>query len=103
MDHDRSDVVDHHVERGWDGGRRVDHQQVTRQELVGQRVETSVHRALVAAGHEQPDVVAPAAAGFGRLVRLVVRVEAEVDREQRWQLPAGRFEDVEHHPGAFAE
>ena len=40
--------------------------------------EACVHRRGVAVAHEQPHVVAPAAAGLGRLVRFVLGVEHEV-------------------------
>ena len=91
---------------GGHGRRRVDHEEVAGSELVGQLGEPGVERQAIAARHEQADVVAGAAAGFGRFVGLVGGVEAERQGEWLRQARRGRVdgvEQVEHHPTSLAE
>ena len=66
------------VERGGDGGGRVDHQQVAGEQVPGQVGDPGVDRLVEASAHQQPDVVAGPAGGLGRFVRLQLRWEDEV-------------------------
>ena len=68
------------VDGGGHGGRRVDDEQVAGVEEVGEVAEAGVDRGRLADRHHQAHVVPAAAAGLGRLVGLVGRVEGEAGR-----------------------
>ena len=90
MEHGVAVALDDDVEGGGDGGRGVDDGEIARLQVVGERAERREDRLGGPRRHEQADVVATAAAGLGRFVRLVVGVERERQR-QRCDQPAAQL------------
>src|SRR5205807_737745 len=74
---DRLAVAERPVERRRNRGRRVDHQQVARDQEGPDPVERGVDRLILAPAHEQANAVPGKAPGLRWLVGLIGRAEDE--------------------------
>ena len=84
------------VERGGDGGRRVDDDEIAGSQEPAQRRRSARHRSGVAHAHQQTYVVTPPAARLRRFVGFVGGVEHEVEAAGRSRVMAASM------PGADA-
>ena len=98
MDDDPRPVGELGVDGGGQGGRRVDHEQVARLEVVGEVAECGMNRLVVATRDHQPHLVTGEAARLGGCRRNVRVIELEVEwkpregNERRCRLDGSRLD-----------